>query len=147
MEVRTYRHRGAYFLHIFYFIWVAIFQFCNRDKKEPLHTCCEMIFAEVNEISSLSQGSFPLCSILFYEVLKAEGALIFINFQRWTCATFQANSFDWKISALSICWRFCPRGQNIKKVSECSQSTDNFPLSCYHRKYFSIIANAGTSFL
>lgn len=72
MEVRTYRHRGAYFLHIFYFIWVAIFQFCNRDKKELLHTCCEMIFAEVKEISSLLQGSLPLCSILFYEVLKIE---------------------------------------------------------------------------
>lgn len=138
MEVGTYRHRGAYFLHIFYFIWVAIFQFCNRNKKEPLNTCHEMIFAEVNEISSHLQGPLPFCSILFYEVLKIEYTERKQKvhwFSKMNYDTFQANSFAWKISALSICWRFCPRGPNINKVSGHFQATDNFPLSCYHRKH------------
>jgi len=44
--VITYRNRGYYFLHIFNFILVAIFQFCNRNKKKrairfmPLNDFC-----------------------------------------------------------------------------------------------------------
>lgn len=153
MEVRTYRHRGAYFLHIFYFIWVAIFQFCNRNKKEPLNTCHEMIFAEVKEISSHLQGPLPFCSILFYEVLKTDYTerkqKVHWFFNNEPMTHFRQINLPEKFQLYQFAEDSAPGARILRKFQSAfrAQITFLYHVTLSQKTHFSIIDNADTSFL
>lgn len=109
----------------------------------PWHDFCRSKW----DLFSLTRATPTLLNTFLWHIKnrkyreKTEGALIFTDFQQWTYDTFQANHLARKKIIFSI----CPRDQNVKKVSESFQSTDNFNPSCYH--IFSITGSADANFL
>lgn len=57
LQTETYNYRGAYLLHIFYFIRVAIFQFCNT-KGRALSVEVKAFFLTLHRPQGFMAGAF-----------------------------------------------------------------------------------------